>query len=439
MVFRESKFNYSTILEMPFRATVKNMKKYYFILLIFTMNTIVSNAQKINIDFLPKLMATKPEQFKELMDNSEKYRLQILYTQIDRDKKNRPKFTTFGYRINNSEYFYPASTVKFPASILALEKINNLNIKGLTKETPMLTGAEFQKHTPVTKDSTAENGLPSVAHYIKKILMVSDNDAFNRLYEFIGQEAFNATLHQKGYENTRIHHRLQVGMNKEQNRRTNPIKFMQGNEIVYQQPMVISEKNYNSANPVFIGKGYMKGDSLVNNPYEFTDRNFYPLLDQQAVLKAVLFPESVEAKKRFNLTQDDYKFMYKYMSQMPTESKFPKYDPVEFYPTYCKFLMYGSGKNDVVNPNMRIFNKVGDAYGFLLDNAYVVDFEKGVEFMLTTVLLCNNDGIFNDDKYDYDTVGYPFMKNLGKLIYEYELTRPKKNKADLSRFKMKYD
>ena len=414
------------------------MKKIY-LLFFFAFASVILNAQKINTDLLPKLLATRPEQFKELMDNSDKYRLQILYTQIDRDKKNNPKFKTFGYRISNTEYFYPASTVKFPASALALEKINNLNIKGLTKSSPMLTGAEFQKHTPMMKDSTAESSLPSVAHYIKKILMVSDNDAFNRLYEFIGQEAFNETLHQKGYGNTRIFHRLQVGMNKEQNRRTNPIKFMSGNEITYQQPMVISEKNYSSPTPISIGKGYMQNDSIVNTPFDFTDKNFYPLIDQQAILKAILFPASVEPKKRFNLTEDDYKFLYKYMSQMPTESTYPKYDPTEFYPTYCKFLMYGSSKNDVVNPNMRIFNKVGDAYGFLLDNAYIVDFEKGVEFMLTTVLLCNNDQIFNDDKYDYNTIGFPFMKNLGKLIYEYELSRPRKNKADLSRFKLEYD
>ena len=415
------------------------MKKIYVFFFLITFTSTMSNAQKINTDFLPKLMATKPEQFKELMDNADKYQLQILYTQIDRDKKNRPKFTTFGYRINNSEYFYPASTVKFPASALALEKINNLKIKELTKETVMLTGAEYERHTPVTKDSTAENGLPSVAHYIKKILMVSDNDAFNRLYEFIGQEDFNETLRKKGYENTRIFHRLQVGMNKEQNRRTNPLKFMRGNEIVYQQPMIISEKNYSSLTPISVGKGYVQGDSVVNTPFDFTDRNFYPLLDQQSVLKSILFPEAVEPKKRFNLTEDDYKFMYKYMSQMPTESTYPSYNPTEFYPTYCKFLMYGSGKNEVVNPNMRIFNKVGDAYGFLLDNAYIVDFEKGVEFMLTTVLLCNNDQIFNDDKYDYDTIGFPFMKNLGQLIYNHELTRPRKYKADLSRFKMVYD
>ena len=415
------------------------MKKIYFIFSILLMNTVISKAQKINTDFLSNLLATKPEQFKELLDNPEKYRLQILYTQIDRDKNNRPKFTSYGYRINNTEYFYPASTVKFPASALALEKINNLNIKGLTKETAMLTGAEYERHTPVTKDSTSENGLPSVAHYIKKILMVSDNDAFNRLYEFLGKDGFNDTLHKKGYENTRIFHRLQVGMNKEQNRRTNPIKFVSGNEVLYQQPMVTSEKNYSSATPIGIGKGYMQGDSVVNIPFDFKDRNFYPLLDQQAVLKAIIFPEAVEAKKRFNLTEDDYQFLYKYMSQMPTESTYPNYNPTEFYPTYCKFMLYGSGKNDVPNPNIRIFNKVGDAYGFLLDNAYIVDFEKGIEFMVSAVLLCNKDEIFNDDKYDYDTIGFPFMKNLGQLLYNHELTRTRKHKPDLSKFKMVYD
>ncbi|PWK16762.1 beta-lactamase family protein [Arcicella aurantiaca] len=415
------------------------MKKIYFIFSILLMNTIISKAQKINTDFLPNLLATQPEQFKELLDNPEKYRLQILYTQIDRDKNNRPKFTSYGYRINDTEYFYPASTVKFPASALALEKINNLNIKGLTKETAMLTGAEYERHTPVTKDTTSENGLPSVAHYIKKILMVSDNDAFNRLYEFLGQDGFNDALHKKGYENTRIFHRLQVGMNKEQNRRTNPIKFVSGNEILYQQPMVISEKNYSSPKPIGIGKGYMQGDSVVNTPFDFKDRNFYPLLDQQSVLKSIIFPEAVEAKKRFNLTDEDYQFLYKYMSQMPTESVYPNYNPTEFYPTYCKFMLYGSGKNDVPNPSVRIFNKVGDAYGFLLDNAYIVDFEKGIEFMVSAVLLCNKDEIFNDDKYDYDTIGFPFMKNLGQLLYNYELARLRKHKPDLSKFKIVYD
>jgi hypothetical protein len=68
----------------------------------------------------------------------------------------------------------------------------------------------------------------------------------------------------------------------------------------------------------------------------------------------------------------------------------------------------------------------------------VVDFENGVEFMLSATIHCNNDGIYNDDNYDYATVGFPFMKQLGLLIYEYEKTRTRRYQPDLSRFQLDY-
>ncbi len=99
--------------------------------------------------------------------------------------------------------------------------------------------------------------------------------------------------------------------------------------------------------------------------------------------------------------------------------------------------MFG-GNGKIENPSLRIFNKVGDAYGFLTDAAYIVDFNNGVEFFLSAAIYCNTDEVFNDDKYDYETVGFPFMKNLGQVIYNYELKRTKKNKPDLSAFIFDY-
>ena len=61
-------------------------------------------------------------------------------------------------------------------------------------------------------------------------------------------------------------------------------------------------------------------------------------------------------------------------------------------------------------PNhIRVFNKVGVAYGYVIDNAYIVDLEAGVEFMLSAIIYTNEDGIFNDDKYEYETIALPFM------------------------------
>jgi hypothetical protein len=88
---------------------------------------------------------------------------------------------------------------------------------------------------------------------------------------------------------------------------------------------------------------------------------------------------------------------------------------------------------------VRVFNKVGWAYGFLTDISYVVDFRNNVEFMLTTTVYVNSDGVLNDDKYDYDSAGYPFMYQLGQTIYNYELQRSRSHKPDLSKFKLQYE
>eukprot|EP00388_Colpodella_angusta_P001116 GDKJ01003716.1.p1 GENE.GDKJ01003716.1~~GDKJ01003716.1.p1 ORF type:complete len:152 (-),score=3.00 GDKJ01003716.1:16-405(-) len=126
------------------------------------------------------------------------------------------------------------------------------------------------------------------------------------------------------------------------------------------------------------------------------------------------------------------------MSMLPTESKYPAYNAKEFWPTYAKMLFYGRDKQTAIDPSMRIFSKYGDSYGFIIDNAYFVDFKNGIEFFLTAVVQSNDDGIYNDGKYEYETVCYPFMKNLGKVIYEFELNRNKKYQPDLSKYKMKY-
>lgn len=60
-------------------------------------------------------------------------------------------------------------------------------------------------------------------------------------------------------------------------------------------------------------------------------------------------------------------------------------------------------------------------------------------FFLSAVIYCNSDGILNDDKYDYNTIGLPFMKNLGKLIYDYEKANRRKNVIDMNSFIFKYD
>jgi hypothetical protein len=87
-----------------------------------------------------------------------------------------------------------------------------------------------------------------------------------------------------------------------------------------------------------------------------------------------------------------------------------------------------------IPPYIRVFNKTGWAFGFLTDAAYIVDFKNNVEFMLTGTVYVNRDGILNDDRYEYETEGYPFFKEIGNIIYQYELERKRAYAPDLEKF-----
>lgn len=405
------------------------MRKLLFLLI--SMSTFAQKPSNI----LDQLLLSNPEKFKKLTDHPEKYRLQILYTQIDRDAKNKPRLTTYSYRSDSAEYFYPASTVKLAASVLALEKLQALKID---KSSTFQTLKNRPSQLEILYDTSSSSGLPSVEHYIKKILLVSDNEAYNRLYEFLGQKPFNETMLSKGFKGVRLTHRLQTPLPRLENQYTNPITLLNASgKILYSQKEAYNNQPYSSSSPILIGKGTMNDAAVVeDHPLDFSLKNAYPLEAQHVFLQRLMLPEAFPLKDRFQISQADYSFLYRYMSMYPTESKNPAYK--NEFATYCKFLYYGSEKNAALNPKIRIFNKVGDAYGFLLDNAYIVDFEKKVEFIVTAVLLCNEDEIFNDEKYDYDTIGFPFYKNLGQVMYDYEVKRPKKHLPNLEHLRFDY-
>ncbi len=389
-----------------------------------------------NSPFLQNLLAQYPKDFENILNNKES-RVQIIYTKIDRGRNGNPKFKDYFYNVNDDDYFYPASTVKLPIAVLALQKLNELNIAGLNRKTTMVTETAIEKQTAVYNDPSSEDGRPSIEHYIKKILLVSDNDASNRLYEFLGQEYINNTLHKMEYKDVEFIHRLSISMNEEQNRNTNPVKFYDTNsKLIYEKPAERSNLIYSKRNTKY-GKGYYSADKLINEPFDFSNKNRIGLESLHAILRSILFPEMVSSKQRFKLSSDDYKFLYKYMSMFPRESTFPEYDTAGHWDNYVKFILTGSEKQKM-DPSIRIFNKVGEAYGFLIDAAYVVDFKNKIEFMISATIHCNKDGIYNDDKYDYDSVGFPFFKNLGKVIYDYELKREKKVIPDLSKFRLVY-
>ena len=388
--------------------------------------------------FLVNLLRSKASPFLlRVLDKPDSFRYQLIYTRIDRDKQNRPHFHNYYYRVNPLEYFNPASTVKMPLAFLSLEKMNGLHRLGVNMNTPMDTDSSYSGQSAVSQDTSAADGAPSVAQYIRKIFLISDNDAYSRLYEFLGQEWINRRLWQLGYPDMRITRRF-VPMNEDENRHTNQINFITGGKAIYSQPPAYSTIKFDFSHKILIGNAHLdRHDSLIREPMDFTTHNNFPLEDGQQLLQSVLFPESVPKKQRFDLHPDDYAFLYRYMSEYPRESLHPKYDTGEYFDSYTKFFLFKAGRGHIPD-YIRVFNKPGWAYGFLTDYAYIADFKNNVEFMLSGTIYTNSDGVLNDDKYDYEEIGYPFFKEVGEIIYQYELQRQRAVKPDLKKFRLQY-
>ena len=368
------------------------------------------------------------------------YEIQVLYTRIDRRADGTARLVTHRWGADSTRYFYPASTVKLPAAVLALQKLNQLGVEGLSPQTLLFHGTGTASRnsagldegqpastpqTAVHADTSSRSGYPSVAHYIRKILLTSDNDAYNRLFEFLGPTYINESLAEVGIEGTRQIHRVGVGgFNDETHAWLNPVKFVNGTDVPYQ----IGERHdtFYRALPQVPGQvkgaGYTTNDGeLIEEPFDFTHKNYLSVRHLHDILARVVVPEAFPTEQRFELTDENHDFLHQAMSERPRESDYPRYDKPD---NYVKFWLYGDRPDETIIPdNIRILNKVGWAYGYLTDAAYIKDSESGVEFLLVGTIHTNRNQIFNDGVYEYDEEGLPFFGELGRAVLEYERER----------------
>jgi Beta-lactamase enzyme family len=358
------------------------------------------SATKKNV--LTETLASDNPKIKNVMSNPEEFELQIIYTEIVRGKSNQVRFKDFTYRVNANDYYYPASTVKFPIALMALEKLN-------TMPGTAMTNSYTIDGNPINYKFTDE---------ITKVFAVSDNDASNHLFELIGFDYLNEGMAAKGLSPFRISHRISIPDSGNPLVRKVTITRADGTQVATDEKLNSVSKRLEMKG-VKKGKGYYKGDQLVNESFDFSQKNYYPLETLHNTLKRIVFPEAFAVSQRFNLTKEQRDFVLFSMSNLPKNAG---YDAKEYYDGYCKFFMFGDTKENIP-ANIKIYNKVGDAYGTMIDCAYIVDTENKVEFMVSACLLVNKDGIFNDDKYDYDAIGFPFLAELGRQLYAKNLKK----------------
>ncbi len=374
-------------------------------------------------NLLLKIMQGQPAQFDSILNNKEQYRLQIVYTKVDRDKNNKPHLTT--YCLDTGQYYYYcASMIKLLECPLAMEKINHLKKKYDVSiyDSLVVSGDPCGDAADAAYKTRINFCTP--AQMIKEMLLASNNHAFNPIYDFLTQSYFNKRAHELGYSSATVCNRF-AACDTFQNRISSSVilydratgnqKYLQPASFNPKQPVVLG------LNTV-VGKGFKLGDSIAP-PKDFAYYNYISLWDLHRLLIHIAFPSTQTKDKHFDLEPEDYAFLRKYLAMYPRESVYPVYDPNDFKDVTMKFYLTPTDTNGHAPPNIRVYNKVGQAYGFMTDCSYALDTLNKVEFFLSCSIYTNKDEILNDEIYEYETVATPFLRNLFSAIYNYELQR----------------
>jgi hypothetical protein len=353
-----------------------------------------------------------------------------------------------------AEYIYPASTIKLPTAICVLRAIQDLQAAGGTIDarTPLRFHPAFSDQVTEDRDPTnlgyaadatlasppgslhseapAPHNPPSpvagtfcVEHEIRKSLIVSDNPAHNRLYTIVGHERVNRLCREMGLSSALINHRLSEFRTRDEQRRTGRVEFL-ANALAPDERVLATIPERDSTlmieNPPTL-QGLSLGHTHVINgvthhaPMDFSWRNRLSLHDIQRSLMLVVRPDLINDARTTGLSERHRLLLCGALWPFARQSTNPVFPRDEFRDLSTKYCLHGLRRH-WADDDFVIFNKVGQAYGFTIENAYVVHRTTGRAFFIAISLYANASGVIGADTYDDISVSIPLIADITEAV-----------------------
>jgi beta-lactamase class D len=449
--------------------------RVFLLMLTFQLNSLFAQefTAATNSKIFWKEIFKQMKEFKKIFKKQDTYQLEIIYTQINRNTDNTPTFTIYKYG-NSENYFYPASLVKLPVAIFALEKLrsnyadagldyyikfdtntfcNNHRYQNysykyvrangkqtfqdickryrIEKEQLALLNPELANSEQPIKKSTAvkislKPSLYTLKDLITAMIVYSDNESYNKILDFVGQDYITMRCKDLRLNDIAVTRKFLVCDEYEQNISRPFILYNHDTIFIAREEMKIStERPVAKYNRATIGKAHLLNGQIINKPRNFTGHNRISLYDINKLLIKLVMNEHLEGKEKLNLSRFEQRVLLKLLGLYPQEDLYIRNKTYEFAEDgYTLFLMNGNDTSDITTP-VRAINICGQAYGYTNDCAYFFDTKNNVEFFLAARIYTNKNNVLGDDLYEYNELAFPFMKKLGEVIYQYELKREK--------------
>ncbi|MBX3227515.1 MAG: serine hydrolase [Labilithrix sp.] len=338
------------------------------------------------------------------MDDAQKRRLQVLVAVPEKEEGAQPTLRRMGYRAD-AEYFYPASAVKLCLATAALEKLDEMRES---------YGVKLKPSTPlrfVTGEGRTRRVLDtSLGRDIELALVISDNDAANRLFAFVGTEELAERLDRVGLKRTRIVQTLGEVV-----RGPEPMIELRAPSMTIPVGRRIGFPLTPAPPPILVGRAHVDAQGrTVAAPLDFADKNAAPLRELQDLLVTIMRPDLVA--ERPAIAAADRTELIEVLARLPSalggrsRARAPTARDRDAKPLHVAIAQ-------TAPPGaIKVSGKGGRAYGFSVENVHAVDTRTGRSFFAAATILSNENGTMNDDRYDYESVANPFISRLGVVL-----------------------
>lgn len=369
-------------------------------------------AQAQGQGLLDEILAGGSDAFQQVLKDP-RCEVQIVYGQV-----SDIGITHHSYGVDTSRYFYPASTVKMLAAIAAVKRLSEM-------KWPLATQLKFDStefHPRYLEHDELFDGPITIEHLIQKIFTYSDNQAYNILYGWLGREYIAGVFEEVGLP-VRLAHQLgesAFAFPPQANAHTQSVQLYNPNTgAVVELPAVRQKLLWSgSVDEQVKGKGYWRRGELMEEPFDFSAKNFVPLSSLLGALERIEHAHFFTRSEQFGIEERHRNELKSIMGLYPKDMP----APIDTLPdNYVKFFFFGDQERVVMPEFLQIHNKVGWAYGYLTDVAYIQDEKHGVSFYLAATVHVNENEIYNDGIYQYAEKGLPFLAELGRLIHAYEI------------------
>lgn len=358
--------------------------------------------------------------FRDFDAHAKTRRLQILISEVQRGDAAL-RMDTRGYRVD-AEYLYPASALKHLAAYALFGAQPGLSDAQRVRPSDTL---RFYARPPagLREEALTEYRGASqkirVDDLVRRTLITSSNEGYNRLYDAMGHTGINQWLAGAGFVSPRLRHRLYAFEDPVQHLLSPRVDFERDGDVYRvkpaQQDVAWPQPNIGAGQQIGARHRDEQASVLIEAPMDFSQKNAVTLSDLHRSILALMAPELVPDIS-LDLQPAARAFLIEVMSEFPSgkadrgfEQRVDRYKPL--LPGVRTALGDGA---------VRYVNKAGRAYGFHLDTAWIENTQNGRAVVVTVGTYVNANETLNDDRYEYRD-SYALMKELGAWIAEHYL------------------